>query len=57
MNIPLEAIALVFGVDRIVDMFRTVLNVTGDATCAVYIAHTEKELNKKKVLKQHGKLK
>jgi Na+/H+-dicarboxylate symporter len=48
VNIPLEAIALVFGVDRVVDMFRTVLNITGDATCAVYVAHTEKKLAKKK---------
>ncbi len=45
VNIPLEMIALVLGVDRVVDMFRTVLNITGDATCAVYVSSSEKLLN------------
>ncbi len=42
LNIPLEMIALVLGVDRIIDMFRTTLNITGDAVCAVYVSHSEK---------------
>ncbi len=46
MNIPLDMIALVLGVDRIVDMFRTTVNITGDACCAVYIASSEGELRK-----------
>lgn len=41
VGIPLEGIALVLGVDRIVDMFRTPLNITGDAICAVYVATSE----------------
>jgi Na+/H+-dicarboxylate symporter len=41
LNIPLEMIALVLGVDRIIDMFRTTLNITGDAICAVYVTHSE----------------
>ncbi len=41
LNIPLEMIALVLGVDRIIDMFRTTLNITGDAVCAVYVTHSE----------------
>jgi len=41
INIPLEMIALVLGVDRIVDMFRTTLNITGDAACAVVVASSE----------------
>jgi DAACS family dicarboxylate/amino acid:cation (Na+ or H+) symporter len=34
-------IALILGVDRILDMCRTTLNVTGDITAATYIAHSE----------------
>ncbi|MCZ6857112.1 MAG: dicarboxylate/amino acid:cation symporter [Gemmatimonadetes bacterium] len=36
-------IALVVGLDRILDMFRTAVNVTGDLTCAAYIARVEGE--------------
>ena len=41
VNIPVEGLALIFGVDRILDMLRTVVNVTGDATVAVVVASTE----------------
>ena len=41
LGIPGESIALIFGVDRILDMSRTVLNVTGDITAAAYISHSE----------------
>lgn len=41
VNIPAEGIAIILGVDRILDMCRTVLNVTGDITCAAYIAKVE----------------
>jgi DAACS family dicarboxylate/amino acid:cation (Na+ or H+) symporter len=41
VNIPAEGIAIILGVDRILDMCRTVLNVTGDITCAAYIAKSE----------------
>lgn len=41
INIPPEGIALILGVDRLLDMCRTVLNVTGDITCAAYIAKSE----------------
>ncbi|MCB9194658.1 MAG: dicarboxylate/amino acid:cation symporter [Flavobacteriales bacterium] len=40
-----EWIVLIFAVDRILDMCRTVVNVTGDATVATIIASTEGELN------------
>jgi len=36
---------VVLGVDRILDMSRTVLNVTGDVTAAVYVARAEGRLN------------
>ena len=45
IGIPLEGIALVVGVERILDMTRTAVNVTGDTTCAVWVAKTEGELN------------
>ncbi len=41
VHVPPEGIAIILGVDRILDMCRTVLNVTGDITCAAYIARTE----------------
>lgn len=43
VGIPGESIALIYGVDRILDMSRTVLNVTGDITAAVVISRSEKE--------------
>lgn len=46
VGLPLEGIALIAGVDRILDMARTSCNVTGDAACAVVIAKTEGELDK-----------
>ncbi len=44
INVPAEGLALIFGVDRILDMMRTVVNVTGDATVATVVASTEGEL-------------
>ncbi len=45
VGIPSEGIALLLGVERILDMFRTTLNITGDASAAVVIAASEGELN------------
>ena len=44
LGIPLEGIALVVGVERILDMTRTAVNVTGDTVCAIWVAKTEGEL-------------
>lgn len=41
VGIPEEGIALILGVDRILDMMRTVVNITGDATASVIVASTE----------------
>lgn len=38
-------VAIIFPVDRILDMFRTVVNVTGDATVSTLVAQSEGELN------------
>ena len=50
VGLPVEGIALVAGVDRIFDMGRTVLNITGDASCAIVVSNMErkKELKKAK---------
>lgn len=42
IGIPLEAIALIAGVDRILDAFRTSANVLGDATAALVVSKSEK---------------
>lgn len=42
VGIPAEGIALILGVDRLLDMGRTVLNVTGDALAALYLSRVEK---------------
>ena len=39
VGLPVNGIALVAGVDRIFDMGRTTLNITGDASCAVIVSH------------------
>jgi proton glutamate symport protein len=44
VNVPPSGIALILGVDRILDMLRTTTNVTGDATVATVIAHSEGQL-------------
>jgi Na+/H+-dicarboxylate symporter len=43
VGLPLEGIGLILAVDRILDMFRTSLNVYGDTCCAVIIAKSEGE--------------
>ncbi len=42
VNVPAGAIALVLGVDRILDMCRTTVNVTADLTTAIFVARSEK---------------
>lgn len=44
VNLPVEGIALIIGVDRLLDMMRTAVNVTGDSAGTLIIAHSEKEL-------------
>ena len=43
---PMAGIGLIFAMDRILDMCRTVVNVTGDATVATIIAHSEGQLSR-----------
>ncbi len=46
VGLPVEAIALIMGIDRILDMLRTAVNVTGDAVCTTIIAHQNKTLDR-----------
>ena len=41
VGLPLEATAMIFAVDRVLDMGRTLNNVWGDAVCAAIVARTE----------------
>lgn len=43
VSLPVEGIALIIGIDRLLDMTRTAVNITGDATCAVMIAESERK--------------
>lgn len=43
VGLPVEGIALIAGVDKIFDMGRTTLNITGDATCAMWISRQEQK--------------
>lgn len=45
IGIPLEGIALILGVDRILDMCRTIVNITGDAACATVVGFSEGQLH------------
>ncbi len=45
VGLPLEGVAIIAGIDRILDMARTALNVTGDGAVTVLVAKTEGELN------------
>ena len=51
VGLPVEGIAIIAGVDKIFDMGRTTLNITGDATCALFISRLEREKAAKKAAK------
>lgn len=46
VGLPTEGIALIMGIDRILDMLRTAVNVTGDAVCTTIVANQEGLLDK-----------
>ncbi len=41
VGLPVEGIAIIAGVDKLFDMGRTTLNITGDATCALYMTRLD----------------
>ncbi len=48
VGLPVEGIALVAGVDRIFDMGRTTVNITGDASCAIIVSAMERRKQRQK---------
>ena len=52
VGLPVDGIALVAGVDRIFDMGRTCVNITGDAACAIVVSNLEDKREKKLAAKQ-----
>jgi Na+/H+-dicarboxylate symporter len=48
VGIPIEGVAVILGVDRILDMFRTTVNITGDAAITLVIDKSENQLDTKK---------
>jgi len=48
VGLPVEGIALIYGVDKIFDMGRTTLNIVGDASCAVVVSKIEEKRAAKK---------
>lgn len=46
VGLPVEGIALIMGIDRILDMTRTAVNITGDAVCTTIVANFEKVIDK-----------
>ena len=47
VNLPIDAIAIILAVDRILDMMRTVCNISGDSFATVLIDKFDKTLDKK----------
>jgi len=54
VGLPVEGIALVAGIDRILDMGRTVVNITGDAACSVCVDAMDKRREAKLKAKQEA---
>ena len=54
VGLPVEAIALIMGIDRILDMIRTAVNVTGDAVCTTVVAFQNKALDMETFNKKSG---
>lgn len=49
VGLPVAGIALIAGVDKLFDMGRTCLNITGDGSCALYMSKIDREKNAKKL--------
>lgn len=45
VGLPVEGVGLIMGVDRILDMTRTIVNVMGDCACTLIVSNSEKELD------------
>ena len=56
-GLPVEGIGLIIGVDRLLDMVRTAVNVTGDATVSAIVGKSEKQLDEQVWLNPNADLK
>ena len=45
VGLPIDAIGIIFGIDHILDMFRTAVNVTGDAICSMIVSFRNKAMD------------
>lgn len=45
IGLPVEAIGMIIGIDRVLDMFRSAVNVTGDAICTIIVSFKDKSLD------------
>ena len=45
IGLPIDAIAIILGIDHILDMFRTAVNVTGDAICTIIVSFKNKSVD------------
>src|SRR5690606_403625 len=54
-GLPVEGVALIIGVDRLLDMVRTAVNITGDAMVSTVVANSEKLLDRKRFETQIGR--
>lgn len=52
VGLPLEGIAIVAGVDKLIDMPRTSINIIGDLMCSAFVARTEGELDPEATAKE-----
>ncbi len=54
VGLPLEGIALIMGVDRLLDMIRTAVNITGDCAVTCIVAKSEGALDEKRFNDMHA---
>ncbi|MCA1056526.1 dicarboxylate/amino acid:cation symporter [Rossellomorea aquimaris] len=53
VGLPVEGIGLILGIDRLLDMARTAINISGDAACALFVSESEK---KRTIKEQRGEV-
>lgn len=46
VGLPVEGIGIIMGIDRLLDMARTAVNITGDAVCTIIVAHQDQLVDK-----------
>lgn len=56
VSLPIEGIGFIMGIDRILDMSRTAVNITGDAVCTTIVANQNQALDKEVFNKKEAEL-